>query len=129
MEVRDKRVYALEAIARIYENIRPAGAGLYCPVLFREAFERAAGGRTDGDNAPTVFLCLVYDCGGLLRNNAELRVHLVRFDLVLLHRAKSAETYVQRHIADLHALRRYLFQQLLCEVQPRSRCSGAPELS
>ena len=46
-------------------------------------------------------------------------------DLVLLHRAEGAKTYMQRHIADTHAHGLYLFQQLLGEMEARRGCGGA----
>ncbi len=100
MEVRDQGVDAAEAVSRIDEDIRPAGGGMKQPVLVRKALQRAAGGGAHGDDPAAVLPAAVHDRGGFLRDDAELRVHLVILDLVLLDGAEGAEPDVQRDRAD-----------------------------
>ena len=66
VEIGDKRVDALEAVAGIDENAGPAGRGLQRPVLGCEALERAAGGRADRNDAAAAAFGFIDRVRGLL---------------------------------------------------------------
>ena len=119
VEIRDKRIHHLEAVARIDVNIRPAAGRGHGTVLPRPALDGAAGGRADADHTPAVCLRAVDQIRRLLRNGAVFAVHIVLLDLVLLDRSERAEPDVQRHIADADALGSDPLQKLRREVQTR----------
>ena len=65
----------------------------------------------------------------LLGDGAELRVHIVGFHVVHLHRPEGAQPHMEGHIGQLDAHGLHLFQQLRREVQPcRGRSGGADHL-
>ena len=67
MEVCNKAVNALEFIARIDENIRPALAFLNFSVERCDRFKRAAACCSDRDYAAAVCLCFINKLGGFFR--------------------------------------------------------------
>ena len=90
MKIRHERVDAFEAIVGIDKDVRPARRRLQRAVFEGEAFERAAGGRSDGYDASAVFLRFRNDTGGLLRDDAELGVNFMILDLILFDRPERA---------------------------------------
>ena len=121
VEIRDKRIHHLEAVAGIDVDIRPARARLHVPILLCPALKRAAGGGADADHTPAIFPCLVDERRRLRRDDAVFAVHTMLLDVVFLDGTERAEADMQRHIADVHTLLLNLFQQLRREVQSRRR--------
>ena len=129
VKIRDECIQAFELITGVDENIRPAGLCAQCSVGLGKALDRAAGSRTDADDAAAARLRLVDDTRRFLRNDAKLRVHRMIFDLILLDRTERAKTDVQRDIAEPYAHVRDLLQELLRKVQTGRRCGCAAELT
>ena len=124
MEICDQRVHRLEAVAGIDEDIRPAGALGEAAVLGCKGFDRAAGGGSDADDPSALPPGAVEQIGGLLREHAELRMHLMVRDLLGLDRAEGAEADVEGHPGQIHALVPELLQELRRKVQTGGRRGG-----
>ena len=127
VKVGDQRIHTLEGIAGVDKDVGPAGSSGQTAVLPGKALQRAAGGGAHGDDPAALFLGLADDAGGLLRDDAKLRMHLMVLDLLRLHRAEGAQAHMQRHVAQLHALGGDLLHQFLGKMQPGGGGSGAAD--
>ena len=94
------------------------------PVLIRKRFQRPAGCRADADDPAAGALGLVDHICRLLRDHAELGVHMMLGDLLRLDGPEGPETDVQRDIGLFDALGCELFQQLAGKMQTGCRRGG-----
>ena len=113
VEIGDEGIHSLELVARVDEDIRPAGLGFEGAVVIYQGFQRPAGGGAHADNAASAGLGLIENAGGLLIHHAQLAVHVVLQHLLGLHGAEGAQAHMEGDEGGLHALGADLLQQLL----------------
>lgn len=118
VEVGDEGVQALEPVAGVDEDIGPPGLHRQRPILVGEGLNGAARGGAHADNPSPIGFGLVHQIRRLLGDGAELRVHIVGFHVVHLHRPEGAQPHVEGHVGQLDPHGLHLFQQLRREVQP-----------
>ena len=123
MEVGHKMIDCLEFIARIDENIRPAGLCAHGTVVSRDGLQRAAGCCADRPDLAACGTRIVDDPRGLFVHDIILGVHDVVGDLILLDRAERTQTDMQRHERQFYSLGFQRVKQLGREVQAGGRCS------
>ena len=124
MEVRDQRVHHLILIARTDEDLRVALLRDHA-AIHRSGLQRAHAGGAHGDHPAAALPCGVDAPGRVLADLIVLGVHLVLLHVLHLHRAEGAQTHVQQHRHDVHALCPDALHQLRREVQARRGCGGA----
>ena len=79
-------------------------------------------GTVGGDDASAVFLCLIYEVGGLPGEIVVLAVHFMVKDVILLDGTEGAKSYVKSDKSRLYAFSTYLVQHLRSKVQT---CRGS----
>ena len=126
MEVRDKAIDAVELHARVQKNGGVAAAGADLAVLCGNGFQCTAAGGTHGDHTMPCGFGVADHLSGLFIDAVPFAVHFVIRDLILLHRAEGAQTHMQGHFSNVHALGTDGIHQLRREMQAGRRgCSTA----
>ena len=126
MEVCDQAVNDLKLIARVNENSRAAFSTLHLHtsssfIVIRRALHRPRRSRPHGNDPPTFPLGLVDSRCAFLADMIFLKMHGMLFDILAFDRPERADSHVQRHIDQLHALGFRLLQQFICKVQSSRR--------
>ena len=124
VEVRNERVERFELIARVDEDLRPRGFFTERAVGFHERFDCPAGCCADADDAVAALMRFVEKLCRLGAHHAELAVHMMVRDLLCLYGAERAESHMERHVGEIHALRLQLLQQLLRKMKAGCRRSS-----
>ena len=124
VEVGDEGVYTLEFVGRIDKDGSIAAAGAKKTVFVGDRFQRADGGRPDGDDAPALPLGGIDDVRRLLRNAVVFGVHDVVGEVLLFYGAEGTQPHVKEHFRYLHAHVADLLQELLGKVQARRGRGG-----
>ena len=129
VEVGDKPVNALELIAGIDEYIRVALVSGNVAEECGNAFKSAAGCSSDSNDSAAIFLGLVDEVGGFLRQEVVLAVHFVVEYVVLLDGAESSETDMESYESGLDTARVKLIKKLGRKVKSRSRSCRRAEFA
>ena len=124
MKVGDKGVHGFEAVAGVDEDARVTRKGTDRAVRVGDAFECAAGRRSNADDAAARAATLVDDARAFLGNREKLGVHDVFVQAIDLYGAERPQTHVEHHGCDRNAHGADLFEQFGRKVQPRRRSGG-----
>ena len=125
VEIRDQAVQDLEPVPRIDKDTGPVALRVDDALVIRRGLDGPAAGGADADDPAARSLHRVDPIRRVLGDDIELRVHVVLQDVLLLHRAESSETHVERDMNDVNAHFFDLLQEFLREMQARCRCRGA----
>ena len=122
MEVGDELVDDLVLVARVDEDPGAAAASRHHVaasrlVPHRRGLYGPSGGGTYRNDAPAGRFGLVDGGGSFIIYIVFLKMHVVVFDFVHLHRAESSDAHVERDVRKLHAARFGRAQKLLGEMQ------------
>ena len=101
----------------------------YLAALRCNAFERAAAGGSDSENASAVFLCIVYELRRSPGQHIVLGVHMVILDIFRLNGSECSETYMKGDESDAHTLFAQGVKELGSEMQSGGRGGGTAALT
>ena len=121
MEVGDQRIHALKLIARIDEDIGPAGGRRHGAIRKCCGLDGTTAGGAGTDDTMALCVGAIDLIRFRLLDDVVLAVHVVFLDLVRLDRTEGAEADMQGDVGDLHALLLHGLEQLLGPVETGGR--------
>ena len=128
MEIRYKRVNALEFVARVDEYVCPPGCCLKHTVICCKALKRTARSCADSYHSAPCLFSVVNCFRCIFGNDAKLGVHIMVLDILGFNGSECTKSDMECDTAytDTHIL--YLGQKLFCKVKTRCRSSCTSEL-